>query len=306
MFKGTFYRAVSIFLGVLIAVPNLALATNEDNRNLKTTCNIDPAASAQLTKKSLSLCKIELGREDPLVGLDILPPKEVGVFKVKTYTVRGLAYQQLHSQYPVKYRFSILDKKGAEKWFFNVATYEALTKLQREMGEISDRQRIYHVDAHRRGKMKTYAFSKTSPTYHQAKAYISKILLGNIKETLTASLDKPIFRVPSQSDVNAATQKFYSLMNEKNYAQAVGAGETAISIFEQSIGPNHPNLARFIRSVSVAYIRNGQNAKAAKLLKRCAKITETARGMNSIEFSKSLDDLSSFLKIKTAPMKQNL
>jgi hypothetical protein len=77
------------------------------------------------------------------------------------------------------YRFSIVDfKTGDESAFISLGSYDVTTQIARELGVITDSQRLYHIDRYVGGGHETFAFSKTKPSYETVRETVRKIMSG--------------------------------------------------------------------------------------------------------------------------------
>ena len=62
------------------------------------------------------------------------------------------------------------------------------------------------------------------------------------------------------------------------YARAVVVGKKALKVAEESVGPDHPDVATSLNNLAALYKTQGQYAAAEPLYKRALSINEKALG----------------------------
>ena len=62
------------------------------------------------------------------------------------------------------------------------------------------------------------------------------------------------------------------------YARAVAVGKKALKVAEESVGPDHPDVAKSLNNLAGLYDTQGEYAAAEPIYKRALKIREEALG----------------------------
>lgn len=91
----------------------------------------------------------------------------------------------------VRYRFLVLKPDGTTDYVVSLGSYQSTTDMAREMGTISAKQRLYHLDGYFDGGRlhKTYAFYTREPTYNEVKLAVSRVVNG--QQTPMSSSQRP-------------------------------------------------------------------------------------------------------------------
>ena len=80
------------------------------------------------------------------------------------------------------YRFAILDSKtGDETSFISLGSYDGTTQIARELGEIAESERIYHIDRYAGSAHESFAFFKAKPSYGTVREIVEEIMSGKAK-----------------------------------------------------------------------------------------------------------------------------
>jgi hypothetical protein len=88
------------------------------------------------------------------------------------------------------YRFSVVDADGNEAEYISLGSYESTTAIARELGEISEKQRAYHVDRYRGDEHLTYALVYDKPSYETVRTLVAEILRGKARAISGSSRPK--------------------------------------------------------------------------------------------------------------------
>ena len=83
-----------------------------------------------------------------------------------------------------------------------------------------------------------------------------------------------------------------SLYRQGHYDRAVVVAKMALQVAEQSLGPDHPNVANSLNSLAGLYRTQGQYTQAEPLFKRSLAIWEKALGPNHPDVANSLNSLA--------------
>jgi len=89
------------------------------------------------------------------------------------------------------YRFSVVDAAGNEAEYISLGSYDSTTEVARETGQISDKQRMYHVDRYRDADHWTFAMVTDKPTYEAVRTMVVAILQGKAQALSSSSRPKP-------------------------------------------------------------------------------------------------------------------
>ncbi len=80
------------------------------------------------------------------------------------------------------YRYSVTDKSGNEKFWLSLGSYQTTTEIAREMGSISDSERIYHLDYYESNLHSTKGMYTKKPAYDDLRPATRKIIINEIKK----------------------------------------------------------------------------------------------------------------------------
>ena len=78
----------------------------------------------------------------------------------------------------VFYRFSVLNEDGNEAFWYSLGSYDLTTSVAREIGEIGDNERLYHLDMYKKASHQTLGFFKKMPAYDVIKENVISALSG--------------------------------------------------------------------------------------------------------------------------------
>jgi tetratricopeptide (TPR) repeat protein len=106
---------------------------------------------------------------------------------------RVFAFEVFDPQGPrrMSYRFSVVDAEGREAEYVSLGSYDSTTEVARETGQISEKQRLYHLDRYRGDTHWTYAFFTEKPTYEAVRTSVVSILQGKTEAVSSSSRPKP-------------------------------------------------------------------------------------------------------------------
>ena len=77
---------------------------------------------------------------------------------------------------------------------------------------------------------------------------------------------------------NELNAKFITLYQQGRYSEAVKPAKEALTVAENTFGPNHPNFATSLNNLAELYHSQGKYAQAEALHKRALAIVEKALG----------------------------
>ena len=78
----------------------------------------------------------------------------------------------------VFYRFSVLTASGEEDYFISLGSYDDTTQIARELGELRQDQRAYHLDKYNGDRHETFAHYNEQPAYESVRATVIEVLEG--------------------------------------------------------------------------------------------------------------------------------
>ena len=131
-----------------------------------------------------------------------------------------------------------------------------------------------------------------------AQAFRSHTKVGNMKRLVTALL---LLLLALGAGVPAYAQgiewetlnaEVMSLYRQGRYDRAVVVAKKALQVAEQSMGPNHPDVATSLNNLAALYKTQGQYAQAEPLYKRSLAIREKTLGPNHPDVAQSLNNLA--------------
>ena len=237
------------------------------------------------------MCLAELARAVPMAGYGGADSQVIETFKINKTKIKIREYLMLMGDYPSRYRFSILDTKGNEEWFFALGTYNKLTNIIRELGGINSEQRIYHLSSYKNGFMKTYRYWKSEPTLKQLKSAIYNIIANKSKSQSSVSV-KPATNKPDVKQINNGMKVFRHLKKAGKNSQAVKPGNKTLSLLKRSLGSRHRKVGSFIALVAANYYQKNDMDNAETSFLRAAMISELSQGQDTLEFAYIMDYLS--------------
>ena len=98
--------------------------------------------------------------------------RQLGRYCIEQLTDNGktvFAFEPLESEWAIFYEFVVTDMHGRAYYRVSLGSYDATNAIARESGEITDGERVYHVDRYFGDAHETYAFfkAKHAPSYDQ-------------------------------------------------------------------------------------------------------------------------------------------
>jgi len=87
-----------------------------------------------------------------------------------------------------------------------------------------------------------------------------------------------------------------SLRKQGRYDRAVVVAKKALEVAEQTVGPDHPAVAKSLNNLALLYDTQGQYAQAAPLYKRALAIVEKALGPDHPDVAKSLSSMAALFR----------
>ncbi len=102
-------------------------------------------------------------------------------FEVNGIRVMAFEYFAPSGERMVYYRFSILNEAGDEDYWYSLGSYDATTTYARESGQISNSERLYHLDRYDNGSHQTFGFFEELPPYDEVKKMVIAVLQKNIE-----------------------------------------------------------------------------------------------------------------------------
>lgn len=97
------------------------------------------------------------------------------LFEVDDYKVIGFEYFDLSGEFAKKYHFFGQNKKTQLPFTISLGSYKGVNEFEKELGNLADGQRLYHLDGYDGKKHYTYAFYKGEPDYNDVKKFAEKI-----------------------------------------------------------------------------------------------------------------------------------
>ncbi|HKP04461.1 MAG TPA: tetratricopeptide repeat protein [Chthoniobacterales bacterium] len=91
---------------------------------------------------------------------------------------------------PQYLRFCILNKKGEVDYYLSLGSYDDTTAIARELGELKEDERLYHLDEYTDTGHRTFAFFKTRPEYEEVRSAVVRALGGKSKPISGSSISK--------------------------------------------------------------------------------------------------------------------
>ena len=83
-----------------------------------------------------------------------------------------------------------------------------------------------------------------------------------------------------------------NLQGKGKFAEALPLTERALTLREQTLGPNHPEVAQLLNDMAGLYYYLGDYAKAEPCFQRALEIREKALGPNHLDVAESLNDFA--------------
>jgi tetratricopeptide (TPR) repeat protein len=96
----------------------------------------------------------------------------------------------------------------------------------------------------------------------------------------------------SLDEANALHQQVTRLYNQAHYSEAIPLAERALAIREETLGPDHPDVAKSLDRLADLYEGEGRYADAEPLYKRSLAIRENVLGPDHRAVADSLNKLS--------------
>jgi len=81
----------------------------------------------------------------------------------------------------VFYFFMVLDATGRQVARYSLGSYEATSRIAREINKWPPERRLYHLDRYTDDGHATYSMYETRPTYEAVRASVAEILSGAVK-----------------------------------------------------------------------------------------------------------------------------
>ncbi|MBN2382431.1 tetratricopeptide repeat protein [bacterium] len=100
-------------------------------------------------------------------------------FSVAGRKVLALEYFDPSGPRRIYYRFSVTDSSGREDYYISLGSYDTTTEIARELGEIGNDQRAYHIDKYDGPEHKTFTHFNEEPKYDAVRKIVVNILQGN-------------------------------------------------------------------------------------------------------------------------------
>ncbi len=93
-------------------------------------------------------------------------------------------FDPLQSQQSIFYSFVVTDSKGYKAYTISLGSYEHTNQIDRELGNLKEDERLYHLDGYFPSRHQTYGFfnRKQPPTYEEIRPMILKII-GKIENS---------------------------------------------------------------------------------------------------------------------------
>ncbi len=114
--------------------------------------------------------------------------------------------------------------------------------------------------------------------------FIAALLIANF------SLSVPSFA--QRDEAAALNAKATELSRAGKYADAIPLAQRALAIRENTLGPNHPDVALSLNELALFYRYQGRYADAEPLNKRSLAIYEKALGPNHPQVARALNELA--------------
>ena len=107
-----------------------------------------------------------------------------------------LEYFELQGEYPIKYKFYILDEaEKIQDFHFSLGSYGYTTRMAHAAGTLPKKDRLFHLDGYfPESEHRTYGFFINEPDYDIVRQMIIDILQGKLKEQ-SSGKDTPEGRV---------------------------------------------------------------------------------------------------------------
>ncbi|WP_041948364.1 tetratricopeptide repeat protein [Turneriella parva] len=104
-------------------------------------------------------------------------------FVRKGFRVLALEFFELTGERAVRYAFVVLTADGKEDYRISLGSYDATTKISRELGEIGPKERVFHLDGYYKGgrEHRTFEMYLGEPKYEEIKRTVIEILDGKKK-----------------------------------------------------------------------------------------------------------------------------
>jgi len=101
-------------------------------------------------------------------------------FAVGDKRVAALEYFELSGPMALQYRFEVREKEGeASLYRITLGSYEYTTKASRQLGQIKENERMFHLDSYAGSDHGTYAFlGAKPPSYEQTRQLVVGIIEG--------------------------------------------------------------------------------------------------------------------------------
>ena len=98
--------------------------------------------------------------------------------------------------------------------------------------------------------------------------------------------------VQSAIEWDILNQEVVKLYRMGKYDRAVVVAKKALGVAEESVGPNHPDVATSLNNLALLYDTQGQYALAEPLYKRSLAIAEQSLGPDHPDVATSLNNLA--------------
>ncbi len=101
------------------------------------------------------------------------------LFEMSGKQVTAFEYFEPAGVRAVRYSFTVADKSGKKAVeTVSLGSYEAITLLARQKGQIGRNERLYHLDRYYPGGHAVYGMFKVEPTYDQVRAMVIEMIEG--------------------------------------------------------------------------------------------------------------------------------
>jgi tetratricopeptide (TPR) repeat protein len=99
-------------------------------------------------------------------------------FKNNSQPITVFEYFSPSGDYLVKYSFYAPKPKQEDSFKITLGSYESTNKVARELGEISNDQRVYHLDLYKPNRHETHKFYMNEPPYETVRKDVVLVLDG--------------------------------------------------------------------------------------------------------------------------------
>jgi len=282
---------LTVFFLLLGLKINYGIAAVDRYPPSQLNCEIDKSVSTEQRTLGAKLCSAEQSRDMPLIAVPYSPNEAVDIFGVGDVWVKTYKHDRLIGNYPVRYRFSVLDFANKEEWFIALASYQGLN-------QDSSAPRIFHLTAYSADSIQTFRFFTSEPSYDDLRSIISQIITRKVTPivTLTPLSHEKALSLEEKEKRYYEQEKFHDetmpLLLQGKLDEVYVKQTARLAVIKETQGP----YSRYFKSVQglllQAYYDKGEWDKLEAIYLTSVQAAELKHGKDSHEVREALFELA--------------